>query len=81
MDHPLPAGTRVHHRAGIYSLGAGSGGPYWATIISIHSGPYPDGSYEYTVEKDAPHFEGGSTRSEWASYQIDEANRELTYRG
>lgn len=77
--HPLPAGTRVHHRGGVYCRGwltepRPEHGPssYIGTVLSVHSGPYPDGSYEYDVERERSLFEGGSVITQWASYHIDE---------
>lgn len=85
MIHPLPPGTRVHHRAQIWSVGFTEedrqANPTWgwATVIDVQrtaSGEprrYSDGSYEYNVRYDAPMFEGDKTESWWASYHIDEA--------
>lgn len=78
MRHPLPAGTRVHHRAQVWTVWWGErerqANPQWGwgTIQGVHSGPYSDGSYEYNVRYDAPHSEGGPTETQWASYHIDE---------
>lgn len=85
IRHPLPAGTRVHHRACIWNYGfteeerqaRPSWG--WATVIDVQrcaSGEpreYPDGSYEYNVRYDAPMFTDGNDESWWASYHIDQA--------
>jgi len=39
-----------------------------------HKGPYPDKSYEYRVQRDAPFLAVGSNEpTGWASYHIDRA--------
>lgn len=86
---PLPAGTRVHHRAYEWSryfteaerqANPSSG---WATVLGSH-GPYPDPwgppSYEYVVRYDAPPYQGGPTESQWAAYHIDHAEDPVSAR-
>ena len=87
IEHPLPAGARVHHRGGIYSLGYSAqhvddgenGGYYWGTIVDVLRGNdgeplrFPDGAYEYKVLRDAPLISGGQRETHWASYHIDRA--------
>jgi hypothetical protein len=79
MKHPLPEGTRVHHMNQPWSYGfteeerqaKPSWG--WATVLSVHFGPYPDGSYEYDIRYDKPLSPGGTREGQWASYHIDQA--------
>jgi len=79
VNHPLPVGTRVHHCNCLwnhhYTEAECQANPSWGwgTVIGIHSGPYPDKSYEYVIRYDAPHVPGGTTVSQWASYHIDRA--------
>lgn len=85
MRQPLASGTRVHHRACLWSYGfteterQARPGWGWATVIDVQRRDdgeprqYSDGSYEYNVRYDEPMFEGTSDESWWASYHIDQA--------
>jgi hypothetical protein len=87
---PLAAGMRVHHRGCLwnrhYTEDQRRENPSWgwATIIDVQRNAdgeprlYSDGSYEYEVHYDAPHFEGSAETSWWASYHIDASDKPVT---
>ena len=70
MKHPLPAGTRVHHRAYLWSYANGGG---WGTVLKCV--PQRDKTFEYEVQRDEPFMAGmDNDPTWWASYHIDAAH-------
>jgi hypothetical protein len=72
IDHPIPEGARVHHRAGIHTKGSPEkGGPYWGTVKQIVKPA--GGRYEYDVLPDGRHAGTGRPfLTIWEEHQIDE---------
>lgn len=83
MSHPLPAGTRVHHRGCQWNRWFDEAERQetpswgWGTVIDVQRRNdktpkrYSDGSYEYEIAYDAPHMPGSPETGWWASYHID----------
>jgi hypothetical protein len=68
--HPLPIGSRVHHRGSIYNRYATGGGWGWATVREIVA--QHDHTFEYHVERDEPLMpDSTNLMTWWASYHID----------
>jgi hypothetical protein len=74
----LPVGARVHHRGGQFSRGwteaerRANPVSSWGTIVKVDPRVFPDGSREYLVRYDKPHYEGGPPEAWWASYHLDQ---------